>query len=274
MLLVVFVWTSNLVCSHGQWQNPNGKNLIWFFFLYAQINLFCQNLWYLCLIACRCCWSYPGVNLSDDHLAEQKASVSWRLSCWALNQWITQSMSQKEQRNPSNGLNRRLIFHSHHLFNRTQIHTFVMNSITRRFSLLCAEFTIWKGSASLFTFDLRARDRCVDLDVKLDPDWTVTRCFFFSSSFPALNFLLLFFYADTNTSVRWYNWLCRQSTDVSCFQLLESFQTPYFCHLQGSRTVCSTRFPRGDLGKAAVPACQWIFSLILLEILIHLQKTK
>lgn len=107
-----------------------------FFFLYICKNksFFVKNLWHLCLIACRCCWSYPGVNLSDEHLAEQKASVSCRLSCWALNQWITQSTSQKEQRSPSSGLNRRLIFHSHHLFNRTQIHTFVMNSITRLFS--------------------------------------------------------------------------------------------------------------------------------------------
>lgn len=122
---------------------------IWFFFIYAKINLFCQDLWYLCLIACRCCWSYPGVNLSDEHLAEQKASVSCRLSCWALNQWITQSMSQKEQRNPSSGLNRRLIFHSHHLFNRTRIHTFVMNSIMRRFSF-CVQTSQYERAQSLY----------------------------------------------------------------------------------------------------------------------------
>lgn len=50
-----------------------------------------------------------------------------------------------------------------------------------------------KGLSLLFTFDLRACDRCVDLDVKLDPDSTVTRGVFFSF-FSALNFLFFFFH--------------------------------------------------------------------------------
>lgn len=70
-----------------------------------------------------------------------------------------------------------------------------MSIITRSFPLVCAIHIIKKGLSLLFTFDLRARDRCVDLDDKLDPDSTVTRgFFFFLSFFSALNFLFFFFF--------------------------------------------------------------------------------
>lgn len=131
--------------------------------------------------------------------------------------------SQEEKPNALRRLNKRLIFDFHHLFNKTQIHTFVMRAITWSFPLVCAIRNIKKrGLSLLFTSDLRARDRCVDLDVKLDPDSTVTRGFLSPPPpyFSALNFLL-FFPADTNTSARWYNWLRRQPTDVRSFQLLE-----------------------------------------------------
>lgn len=62
--------------------------------------------------------------------------------------------------------------------------------------------------------DLKARDRCADLDQigsRLRPPEnvsTVTRLFF-------LSLKLFLFIPGTNRSVRWYNWLHRHSADVS-----------------------------------------------------------
>lgn len=66
--------------------------------------------------------------------------------------------------------------------------------------------------------------------------------FFFSFLFCSkFSFL---FSTDTNMSARWYNWLHRQPTDVSSFQLLESFQMLYFDHLQkGAYDVLFSRWP-------------------------------
>lgn len=124
-----------------------------------------------------------------------------------------------------------------------------MSIISWSFPLVCEIHIIKKkkGLGLLFTFDLRACDRCVDLDVELDPDSTVRRFFFSSSFFSALNFLFfsLLFFSQAQTRARgWYNWLHRQPTDVSSFQLLQSIQMLRLYHLQtGAHYALFSRWP-------------------------------